>query len=97
MTRTTVEGTVSATDLSLEEDFTADWLLSDSSSDKLAIITHRDPHTPLPSGGEPVVGSRIKTEEPGFFEAQLLIASPQLQSKSAVHVPQAIAHRDPAL
>jgi Ca-activated chloride channel family protein len=73
----TVEGTFSASNLSFDEDFGATWLLSQTSADKLEIITHRNPLTPLPTAGEPVAARRSTAPEPGFFEAQLLLADPQ--------------------
>ena len=78
----TVEGTMHADNLSLDEDFTANWLLSQADADKLAIITHRDPHTPLPTAGEPVAAPRSTAPEPGFFEAQILLADPGSKSRS---------------
>ena len=78
----TVEGTMHADNLSLDEDFTANWLLSQADADKLAIITHRDPHTPLPTAGEPVAAPRSTAPEPGFFEAQILLADPGSKSPS---------------
>jgi len=72
----TLEGTIHADNLSLAEDFTANWILSRTDADKLAIITHRDPHTPLPSAGEPVGTSHSAAPEPGFFEAQVLFDDP---------------------
>ncbi len=77
----TVEGSFKATSLSLDDDFQATWLLSQASADKLEIITHRDPHTPLPTAGEPVAGPRSTSPEPGFFEAQFLLADPQSKSQ----------------
>ena len=78
----TLEGTFSASNLSFVEDFGASWLLSQASADKLEIITHRDPHTPLPTAGEPVAAQRSTAPEPGFFEAQLLLADPQSKDHS---------------
>jgi Ca-activated chloride channel family protein len=80
----TAEGTITAANLSLEEDFAATWLLSEASADKLEVITHRDPHTPLPSAGERVAAARPSTPEAGFFEAQLLVAKPQSKSPSSL-------------
>ena len=82
----TVEGTFNATNLSLDEDFQATWLLSQAGADKLEITTHRDPHTPLPTAGEPVAGPRPNAPEPGFFEAQLLLADPQSKSQPATQL-----------
>ena len=78
----TVEGTMHADNLTLDDDFTANWLLSQAGADKLAIITHRDPHTPLPTAGEPVAAQRSSAPEPGFFEAQILLADPGSKSPS---------------
>jgi len=72
----TVEGTMHAANLSLDDDFVANWLLLQADADKLEIITHRDPHTPLPTAGEPVASSQTSAPEPGFFQAQILIANP---------------------
>lgn len=72
----TVEGAMHAANLPLDDDFVANWLLSQADADKLEVITHRDPHTPLPTAGEPVASSRSSTPEPGFFQAQILIANP---------------------
>ncbi len=73
----TAEGTFTASNLSLDEDFSATWRLSAKSADKLEVITHRDPKSPLPSAAEPVA-SRLPANppEPGFFAAQLLIGNP---------------------
>jgi Ca-activated chloride channel family protein len=79
----TVEGTFKASHISLDDDFQATWKLSQDSADKLEIITHRDPHTPLPTAGEPVAAPRFAAPEPGFFEAQLLLGDPQTSHQSA--------------
>ncbi|MDQ2842906.1 MAG: VWA domain-containing protein [Acidobacteriota bacterium] len=83
-----VEGTFRASRLSLDEDFQATWTLSQAFADKLEIITHRDPHTPLPTAGEPVAGRRSNAPEPGFFEAQLLVGA----SKNESHAVPAAPH-----
>jgi Ca-activated chloride channel family protein len=85
----TIEGTLRADNLSLDDDFTAAWLLSQADADKLAIIMHRDPHAPLPTAGEPVAAQRSSAPEPGFFEAQILLADPgsKSQPNSSVTVP----------
>ncbi len=73
----TAEAIFNATNLALDEDFNATWTLSQSAADKLELITHRDPHTPLPDAGETVGVQRSNAPEPGFFEAQLLVADPK--------------------
>jgi Ca-activated chloride channel family protein len=77
----TVEGTMHAANFALDDDFTANWMLSQADADKLAILTHRDPHTPLPTAGEPVAAPRSDTPEPGFVEAQILLADPGSKSQ----------------
>ena len=78
----TVEGTMHGDNLPLTEDFTANWVLSHTDADKLTVITHRDPHTPLPTAAEPVGATRPAAPEPGFFEAQMLIDDPQSRSQT---------------
>ncbi len=72
----TVEGSFTATNLSLDEDFSATWHLAPSAADKLEVIVHRDPRVPLPDAGETVAAKRSTAPEPGFFEAQVLFANP---------------------
>ncbi len=72
----TAEGTFTASNLSLDEDFNATWRLSQQAADKLEVITHRDPKAPLPSAAEPVASKLPTAPEPGFFAAQLLIGDP---------------------
>ncbi len=78
----TAEGTFEANDLSLDEDFQADWKLSSEAADKLEVITYRNPAVPLPGAGTGLSeGARQSpTPEPGFFEAQLLVGEPRMQS-----------------
>lgn len=83
----TVEGTMRAGNLSLDDDFAANWVLSQADADKLAILTHRDPHTPLPSAGEPVAAQRPSGPEPGFFEAQVLLADPGRKGQPSPSAP----------
>ena len=83
----TLEGTMHADNLSLNEDFTATWRLSSGDADKLAIITHRDPHTPLPSAGEPFAAQHSSAPKPGFFEAEILLADPSGRSQPDPVVP----------
>jgi Ca-activated chloride channel family protein len=81
------EGTFDGTHVSFDEDFKATWRLTQESADKLEVITHRDPHTPLPDAGEVVGAVRSNAPEPGFFDAQLLLADPQNHPDSATAVP----------
>jgi Ca-activated chloride channel family protein len=81
----TVEGNFSATNLSLDEDFSTGWLLSHTSADALEIVTHRDTHPPLPSIGEPPAAKHASAPEPGFFQAQLLVADPGNQAPSTAN------------
>ena len=76
-TATTAEGSFEATDLSLDEDFSATWHLTPQASDNLDIITFRNPNAPLPDAGTSLTANLEKTPEPGFFEAQLLVADPK--------------------
>jgi Ca-activated chloride channel family protein len=80
----TVEGAFQASNLALAEDFTAAWHLSEQAADKLTVITHRDPRTPLPQVGEPLGATHSNAPEPGFFQAQLLFGDP----KAAATAPQ---------
>jgi Ca-activated chloride channel family protein len=84
----TVEGTLHAANLSLDQDFVANWLLSQADADKLEVITHRDAHTPLPTAGEPLASPRISAPEPGFFQAQILVASPAAAPQPATQAPR---------
>lgn len=77
----TIEGTIHAGNLLLDDDFVAKWLLSHADTDKLEIVTHRDPHTPLPLAGEPAAAARPSTQEPGFFQAQILLADPGITNQ----------------
>ncbi len=78
----TVEGTMHASNLPLDQDFNSNWLLSQAGADKLAVLTHRDPHASLPTAGEPVAAQRSSAPEPGFFETQILLADPNSRSQS---------------
>jgi Ca-activated chloride channel family protein len=69
-----VEGEMHGDNLQLDQDFVAKWDLSQADADKLEVMTHRDPHTPLPDAGERVGALRGVGPEPGFFEAQMLMA-----------------------
>jgi Ca-activated chloride channel family protein len=78
----TAAGSFEAQNLSLDEDFNATWRIAQQSSDKLEVITHRDPNTPLPLPGEAAPKAQRNVSEPGFFEAQLLLGEPR-QAASA--------------
>jgi Ca-activated chloride channel family protein len=86
----TVEGTMHAANLSLDQDFVANWLLSQTEADKLEVITHRDPHTPLPTASEPLASSRISAPEPGFFQAQILVANPDTPKPATQAPPRTV-------
>lgn len=70
----TVVGTWEGTDVVLSEDYAASWRLNDHAADALAVTAFRNPHPPLPLPDEMTPPPR--SEEPGFFLAQTLIASP---------------------
>ena len=73
----TLRGTMDRTAANLDEDFQVSWQLVPPAADQLSILTYRDPSTPLPSAAEPLASKRVATPEPGFFDAQLLVTSPQ--------------------
>jgi len=77
------EGTFEATDLALGEDFSVTWNLTPAASDNLDVITFRNPAAPLPDAGTSLTANLSKAPEPGFFEAQLLVADPKPQTRSA--------------
>ncbi|MGI4831149.1 MAG: VIT domain-containing protein, partial [Janthinobacterium lividum] len=60
----------------LDQDVAASWRLVDLAAGQLTILTHRDPATSLRSAAEPHAGKLDTAPEPGFFEAQLLVAEP---------------------
>jgi Ca-activated chloride channel family protein len=70
----TVIGTWEGTNVSLSQDFAAQWKLDPKSADALQISTFRNPQAPLPSPAE--VKPQPRGPEPGFFLAQTLIAPP---------------------
>ena len=71
-----VEGSFSGSNVRFDDDFGVTWRLPDASANKLDVITHRDPRTPLPTAGEPYGAPRAAAAEPGFFQAGLLIGAP---------------------
>ncbi len=83
----TAEGTFEAANISLDEDFGATWRLSPDGADKLEVIIYHNPINPLPTPGTPsnqAPSSQLPkptaheslSSEPGFFQAQLLLADP---------------------
>ncbi len=85
----TVEGTLEGTTFAFDQDFHATWKLSSEAADQLEVITHRDPKTPLPGAGE-LAPAPVKQPEPGFFQAQLLIADPKPSVSSQNLAPRTI-------
>ena len=77
------EGTFEGNDLALSEDFSATWHLTPQASDNLDIITFRNPNAPLPDAGTSLTANLARGPEPGFFEAQLLVADPKPQSAAS--------------
>lgn len=73
-------GNFEATNISLDEDFSATWHLIPQSADNLDVITFRNPNVPLPDAGTSLTANLAKAPEPGFFEAQLLVADPEPQA-----------------
>ncbi len=78
-TANAAEGTFEGNDVSLEEDFSVTWHLTPQTTDNLDIITFRNPNAPLPDAGTSLTANLTKVDEPGFFEAQLLVADPKPQ------------------
>jgi Ca-activated chloride channel family protein len=77
------EGTFEGSDISLDEDFSATWRLTPQAADSLDVITYRNPNAPLPDAGTSLTGGPGRDPpppEPGFFEAQLLLADPKPQA-----------------
>ncbi len=79
-TANAAEGSLEASNISLDEDFSATWHLVPQATDNLDIITFRNPNAPLPDAGTSLTANLTKTPEPGFFEAQLLVADPKPQA-----------------
>lgn len=67
--------------VALSEDFAVKYALDPAAGDHLEILTHRDP-APLPpdaadiAEGVPATASPANAQEPGFFEASVLIGAP---------------------
>ena len=94
----TVEAAFNTDNLAFTDDFQATWKLSlagaaSSNSDQLQVITYRDPATPLPDAGTALDAgdpSRPHPPEPGFFDAQLLVANPSPPPPSAAAAPRTL-------
>jgi Ca-activated chloride channel family protein len=65
-------------------------VLTQPATDDLDVISFRDPHAPLPDAGTSLTAVQNRAPEPGFFEAQLLVADPKLKDGRGEHgeVPQ---------
>jgi len=79
----TAEGTFEGSDIALNEDFSATWRLTAQAADDLDVITFRNPAAPLPTAGTSLTADLSHAAEPGFFEAQLLVADPKPQVRTA--------------
>jgi Ca-activated chloride channel family protein len=65
------EGSFTADNLSLDEDFTARWKLDPADADKLEVTTYRTQRAPTPQADETSPGK--PQPQPGFFAAQMLL------------------------
>ena len=68
----TVVGGFSGDNITFTEDFTVRYTLDNAKADSLQVITHRDPNSSTPSPDE--MAPVRSTNEPGFFEAEALLA-----------------------
>jgi Ca-activated chloride channel family protein len=67
-----VVGSFSGENVAFTEDFTVRYTLNGGKADSLQVITHRDPNSGTPSPDE--MAPVRSTNEPGFFEAEALLA-----------------------
>src|SRR5207253_8514815 len=67
-----VVGGFTGENVAFTEDFTDRYTLNGAKADSLQIITHRDPNSGTPSPDE--MAPVRSTNEPGFFEAEALLA-----------------------
>jgi Ca-activated chloride channel homolog len=67
-----VVGNFSGDNVAFTEDFTVRYALNGAKADSLQVITHRDPNSGAPSPDE--MAPVRSTNEPGFFEAEALLA-----------------------
>ncbi len=82
-----VRGSYEGKNVKLEEDLAVHYDLAPGAADKLSVITHRDPDSGQPD--PTVMTPEISHNEPGFFEAQALLApgaadTPQGPSKTVI-------------
>jgi Ca-activated chloride channel family protein len=78
----TATGVFEGNDVALDDDFSAAWSLNPAAADQLEVITHRDPAPPQPDATE-IAPRRPTAPEPGFFEAQVLLAEPKPAATNA--------------
>jgi len=93
----TAEGTFEGDNLLLSDDFSATWRLTPETADSLDIITYRNPNAPLPDAGTSVTADLTHAPEPGFFEAQLLVADPKPQAATPANARTVILLFDNSL
>jgi Ca-activated chloride channel family protein len=67
-----VAGTFEGNDVSLDEDFAANWMLDPAQADTLEVIAYRNPSAALPSADE-TAPQKSSAPEPGFFQAEVSI------------------------
>ncbi len=67
-----VVGNFTGDNVAFTEDFTARYTMDGAKADSLQVITHRDPNSGTPSPDE--MAPVRSTSEPGFFEAEALLA-----------------------
>lgn len=96
-TANAVEGSFEGDNISLDEDFSASWRLTPPAADTFDVITYRNPGAPLPDAGTSLTANLQRGPEPGFFEAQLLVADPKPQAAAATVAHTAILLFDNSL
>jgi Ca-activated chloride channel homolog len=70
-----VNGTLEMTNISLDEDFVVRYALDPARADRLEILTHKDAGPAATPSPDNVVAPEPEAPEPGYFEAQALIAT----------------------
>ena len=78
-----VEGDFEAENVDLAEDFVATFDLDPSESDKLQVLTYRNPVSQQPFPTETAPVRSANTKEPGFFEAEALLGLGAKQNSPA--------------